>query len=79
MWVSDCEGDSEQVEAAKGRDSMRRPGHTEQLVNMECEGSSQAGLASSAQGTLKFLSMFSNKPRQMVWGCKNGVADTDVM
>lgn len=37
VWVSDCEGDSEQVETGsqQGGESVRRSGHTEQLVSVE--------------------------------------------
>lgn len=35
VWVSGCVGDSEQLEAAKGGDSVRRSGHTEQPVSVE--------------------------------------------
>lgn len=46
----------------------------------ECgEGSSQAGLESSAQGTLNFLSTLSNNPRQIVRCCKSSMAHIDVM
>lgn len=53
VWVSDCVGDSGQVEAAKGRESVRRSGHTKQLESVE-RGPTRLGWCPQCRGHWTF-------------------------
>lgn len=76
--VDVCVGDSRAGGSSQGQGDCEEV--WEHWATCECgEGSSQAGLASSAWATLNCLSVLSNKPRQTAWVCKSSVADIVVI